>query len=198
MGACHIDLTPMPDTADPALAAADLDPRPELGQLFAQLYPRLKRLAHAQLRRNEAITLLDTQGLVHETYLRMAGDARSAITDPGQFLGYACRVMRFVVVDFVRRRHALRRGGGLQQVTLDTGDGAAAAANLGDEQLLRMHEAMAQLSQVDERLVQIIEMRCFGGLGELQVAQALGLTDRTVRRQWAKAKVLLQAATEAA
>ena len=57
---------------------------------------------------------------------------------------------------------------------------------------------MEQLSRVDERLVQIIEMRCFGGLGELQIAQALGLTDRTVRRQWAKAKVLLHAATEAA
>ena len=188
----------MPATADPELAAVDLAPRPELGQLFAQLYPRLKRMAHAQLRRNEAITLLDTHGLVHESFLRMAGDAQLSLADPGQFLGYASRVMRFVVVDFVRRRHALRRGGGLQQVTLNTGDGAGAGTGLGDQQLMHMHEALEQLSQVDERLVQIIEMRCFGGLGELQIAQALGLTDRTVRRQRAKAKVLLHAATEAA
>ena len=188
----------MPDASEPELVAADLDSGPELGQRFAQLYTRLKRMAHVQLRRNEAITLLDTQGLVHESFLRMAGDAQLSLTDTGQFLGYASRVMRFVVVDFVRRRHAQRRGGGMQQVTLNTGDGANAGAGLGDEQLMRMHEALVQLSQVDERLVQIIEMRCFGGLGEMQIAQALGLTDRTVRRQWAKAKVLLQAATEAA
>ncbi len=84
----------MPVTADPGLAAADLDRRPELGPLFAQLYPRLKRMAHVQLRRNEAITLLDTHGLVHESLLRMAGDAQFAVTDPGQFLGYAAQVMR--------------------------------------------------------------------------------------------------------
>ena len=77
----------MPATADPELAAVDLAPRPELGQLFAQLYPRLKRMAHAQLRRNEAITLLDTHGLVHESFLRMAGDAQLSLADPGQLQG---------------------------------------------------------------------------------------------------------------
>ena len=70
----------MPATADPELAAVGLDTRPELGQL----YPRLKRMAHAQLRRNEAITLLDTHGLVHESFLRMAGDAQLSLADLGQ------------------------------------------------------------------------------------------------------------------
>ena len=185
----------MPDLTEPETAPAEIL---ALGPLFAQLYPRLRRMAHAQLRQNEAITLLDTSGLVHESFMRMARDAGSAITDPGQFLGYASRVMRFVVVDFVRRRRAQRRGGAWVQVTLNTGAGLGAGASqvLGDEQLVRMHAALEQLSNVDPRLVQIVEMRCFGGLPEVQIAQALGITDRTVRRQWAKARMLLAAAMD--
>lgn len=160
--------------------------------LFAALYPRLRRLAHGQLRRNEPITLLDTTGLVHELWLRLAGKPGMPLHDPGMFLGYAARVMRFVVIDFVRRRHAERRGGDQLQVTLDTG--IAESATLHDEQLLRLNDAIDALGAVDERLVQVIEMRCFGGLSEEQMAEAMGVTTRTVRRHWQRARLLLHAA----
>lgn len=164
----------------------------EQDALFGALYPQLRRLAHAQLRRNEPITLLDTTGLVHEAWLRLAKNDGMPLDDPGRFLGYASRVMRFVVIDFVRQRHAQRRGGERLHVTLDTG--AAESATLHDEQLLRLNDALEELDQVDERLVKVIEMRCFGGLSEIQIGEALGVTVRTVRRQWQRARLLLHAA----
>ena len=160
--------------------------------LFGALYPQLRRLAHGQLRRNEPITLLDTTGLVHEAWLRLVKNDGMPLDDPGLFLGYAARVMRFVVIDFVRQRHAQRRGGEHQHVTLDTG--IAESATLHDEQLLRLNDALDELAQVDERLVKVIEMRCFAGLSEIQIGEALGVTVRTVRRQWQRARLLLHAA----
>ena len=166
--------------------------RLEQDALFGALYPQLRRLAHGQLRRNEPITLLDTTGLVHEAWLRLAKNDGMPLDDAGLFLGYAARVMRFVVIDFVRQRHAQRRGGEKQHVTLDTG--IAESATLHDEQLLRLNDALEELAQVDDRLVKVIEMRCFGGLSEIQIGEALGVTVRTVRRQWQRARLLLHAA----
>ena len=164
----------------------------EQDALFGELYPQLRRLAHGQLRRNEPITLLDTTGLVHEAWLRLAKNDGMPLDDPGRFLGYAARVMRFVVIDFVRQRHTQRCGGEQLHVTLDTG--VAESATLHDEQLLRLNDALEELGQVDERLVKVIEMRCFGGLSEIQIGEALGVTVRTVRRQWQRARLLLHAA----
>jgi len=164
----------------------------ERDAVFGALYGQLRRLARGQLRRNEPITLLDTTGLVHEAWLRLAANQGLPLDDHGRFLGYAARVMRFVVIDFVRQRHARRRGGEHLHVTLDTG--LAEAAVLQDERLLQLNEALAALQGVDERLVQVVEMRCFGGLGEADIAAALGVTDRTVRRHWQRARALLHAA----
>jgi RNA polymerase sigma factor (TIGR02999 family) len=162
--------------------------------LFGVLYPQLRRIARGQLRRNEHITLLDTTGLVHEAWLRMAANAGLPLDDEGRFLGYAARVMRFVVIDFVRRRHAQRRGGEAVHVTLDTDIGES--ATLHDEQLLRLNDAIDALEQVDERLLQLVELRCFGGLSELQIGQTLGISVRTVRRQWQRARALLHASMD--
>ena len=164
---------------------------PHADRLFDELYQRLRRLARAQLRRNEPITLLDTTGLEHESYLRLAQAAPGTFADRSQFLGYASRVMRFVVIDFIRRHRAESRGGDAVHVTLDTG--VSESATLHDAQLVRLHEALDDLAKVDERLAAIVEMRCFGGLSEDEIAAALGVTDRTVRRQWQKARALLKA-----
>jgi len=160
--------------------------------LFGALYPELRRIAHGQLRRNEPITLLDTTGLVHEAWLRVAEGQGLPTGDRGHFLGCAARVMRFIVIDFVRQRHAQRRGGEALHVTLDTGIGES--ATLHDEQLLRLNDAIDALADVDPRLVQLVELRCFGGLSELQIGEALGTSVRTVRRQWQRARALLHAA----
>jgi RNA polymerase sigma factor (TIGR02999 family) len=164
----------------------------ERDAIFGTLYPQLRRIAHGQLRRHEPITLLDTTGLVHEVWLRLAANHGLPLDDQGRFLGYASRVMRFVVIDFVRQRHAQRRGGGHLHVTLDTG--TAESATLHDEQLLRLNEAIDALTQVDAKLVQVIEMRCFGGLSEIEIAAAMNITERTVRRHWQRARALLHAA----
>jgi RNA polymerase sigma factor (TIGR02999 family) len=102
--------------------------------------------------------------------------------------------MRFVVIDFVRQRHAQRRGGEQGHVTLHTD--VAEAQPVADEDVLRLHEALDELARVDDRLARIVEMRCFAGLDEAAIADALGVTDRTVRRGWQKARVMLKLALE--
>ena len=97
--------------------------------------------------------------------------------------------MRSVVIDFVRRREAERRGGDAEHVTLDTR--AAQVLGGSDEQILAVHEALQTLAEVDARLVQVVEMRYFAGLSDIEIGAALGVTDRTVRRDWERARLLL-------
>ncbi|HEV8689482.1 MAG TPA: ECF-type sigma factor [Ideonella sp.] len=167
---------PAPDTAD---------------ELFRMMYQDLRRLASSRLRRSENITMLDTTALVHESYLRFQHQSDLGGLSQGQFLAYAARVMRFVVIDFVRQRHAERRGGDHLHVTLNTD--IAESISVKDDDVIRIHEAIEELAQVDDRLARIVEMRCFAGLDEMAIAEALGITDRTVRRDWQKARLLLKA-----
>jgi RNA polymerase sigma factor (TIGR02999 family) len=156
--------------------------------LFSLLYNDLRRMAHARLQRNEPITLLDTTSLVHETFLRVANSGRVELSERPRFMAYASQVMRSVVVDFVRKRHAERRGGDDDRVTLDA---EAEAVALAEGEVLRVSDALDELAKVDERLAKIVEMRYFGGFTEEEIAQSLGVDERTVRRQWQKARLLL-------
>lgn len=162
---------------------------PALDRVVELLYADLHRLARARLRRDQAPTGLDTTSLVHESYLRLLKLERLDVEDRAHFLAYAARAMRSVVVDLVRQSQAERRGGGERFVTLDTGIGEAVAA--GSDEPLRVHEALAELAQVDERLVRVVEMRYFVGLEMDEIAQALGVGKRTVERDWEKARSFL-------
>jgi RNA polymerase sigma factor (TIGR02999 family) len=162
-------------------------------ELFSLLYNDLRRLAHARLQRNEPITLLDTTSLVHETFLRVLKSGRIEVSERPRFLAYAAQVMRSVIVDFVRQRHADRRGGDDPRVPLDA---VAEAVPAADDEILRVSEALDELAKVDERLVKIVEMRYFGGFTEEDIALALGVTERTVRRDWQKARLLLSLALQ--
>jgi RNA polymerase sigma factor (TIGR02999 family) len=104
-------------------------------------------------------------------------------------LAYAASTMRSVIVDYVRRRQAERRGDGAPHVPLDTMIGEQLGAS--DEEILDVHEALETLAAVDERLVHVVEMRYFGGLTDAEIGRALGVTDRTVRRDWERARLLL-------
>jgi RNA polymerase sigma factor (TIGR02999 family) len=162
-------------------------------ELFSLLYHDLRRLAHARLQRNEPITLLDTTSLVHETFLRVLKSGQiEAASRPG-FLAYAAQVMRSIIVDFVRQRHADRRGGDNPRVPLDS---AAESVPSEEMEVLRVSEALDQLAKVDERLVKVVEMRYFGGFTEEDIALALGVNQRTVRRDWQKARLLLSLALQ--
>ena len=165
--------------------------RQALDGLFSELYRDLRRLAHARLRRREAPTLLDTTSLVHESYLRFLRAGEVQVADRSHFLAYAARVMRSVVVDFARESAAQRRGGDGQRVPLN---GAEELPIAGEDEVLRVHEALEQLAGFSERLVGVVEMRYFAGMNEGEIAEALGLTERTVRRDWEKAKIILAAA----
>ena len=152
-------------------------------------YGQLRRLARARLARGGHFTLLDTTALVHESFLRLqrAGDLR--VNDSEHFLAYATKTMRTVVVDYVRRRKAERHGGGVVHTTLGTCD--IEQLGVRDDEILEVHEALEVLGGVDERLVQVVEMRYFGGLTDAEIAAALEISERTVRRDWERARLLL-------
>jgi RNA polymerase sigma factor (TIGR02999 family) len=158
-------------------------------ELFPALYAELHRLARSRLASGGRHTMLDTSALVHEAYMRMQHQGGGALRDREHFMAYAATTMRSVVIDFVRRRSADRRGGGIEHITLDT----HAAGSLGacDDEILAVHEALETLAQVDARLVRVVEMRYFAGLTDAEIGAALGVTDRTVRRDWERARLLL-------
>jgi RNA polymerase sigma factor (TIGR02999 family) len=157
--------------------------------LFEIAYEDLRELARARLRQRQRGTLLDTTALLHESYLRFTRAGRLRLEDRAHFLAYAAHVMRSVIVDFARQRLRQRRGGDLQRVALT--DRNLAGASGGEIEVLSLHEALDGLAQHDPRLVQVVEMRYFGGLSDQEIAEALGVTDRTVRRDWEKARLLL-------
>lgn len=171
------------------LQAAQAGDRVAADQVVAQLYGELQRLARSRMRRSGDLTLLDTQALVHEAWLRLAGLQGQHFPDRGHFLAYAARVMHSVVIDLVRARQAERRGGGEQALTLNTA--IAELTPQRDEDVLRVHEALEELAQLEPRLAQVVEMRYFGGLQEAEIAAALGVTERTVQRDWQKARLFL-------
>jgi RNA polymerase sigma factor (TIGR02999 family) len=158
--------------------------------VFAAAYQQLRRLARARLRASRARELLDTSALVHETYLRFAASGELRVDDRVHFLRWSGRVMRSVIVDMVRRKQAERRGGDAAHLTLTTG--VAEAASSGEQEILRVHEALDELALAGPRLVDVVELRYFAGLTEPEIAEALGVTERTVRRDWTKARLLLR------
>jgi RNA polymerase sigma factor (TIGR02999 family) len=158
-------------------------------EIFTVLYRELRQLAHYRLMKSGRVTLLDTTSLVHETFLRVAGASRVELSEHSQFLAYAARVMRSIVVDFVRRRMAERRGGDQRRVTLDIN--SAARLPSPEDEIIRINDALEELAKVDPQLVNVVEMRYFAGLSDDDIAAALGVNARTVRRYWQKARLLL-------
>jgi len=165
--------------------------REAVDALYAATYADLKRLARARLRGSRRHTLLDTGSLVHESYIRFAEARQLSLEDRVHFMRWAVQVMRSVIVDFARRRLAQRRGAGAARVTLDV-EHAPAEGVTGEDEILGVHQALERIATLDPRLTQVVEMRYFGGMTEPEIAQALSVTERTVRRDWQKARLLLR------
>jgi RNA polymerase sigma factor (TIGR02999 family) len=168
------------------LSAASLGNADAEDQLIAHLYNDLRRLAHSRLSRSGPCTLLDTTVLVHEAYLRFQRAGYVGLSDRSHFLAYAARAMRSIVVDFVRKRGAVRRDGCDANALPDPSTLPA-----GESEIMRVDQALGELASVSDRLVKVVEMRYFGGMNEKEIAEALSLTERTVRRDWEKARLLL-------
>jgi RNA polymerase sigma factor (TIGR02999 family) len=162
--------------------------------LFAAAYPDLEKLARSRLRDGGRNTLLDTRGLVHESYLRYVQGGALRAEDRRAFFAFASQVMRSVIVSSARARIAEKRGAGWRPLTLTTL--VAEQLPAGEDEILRVHEALESLATVDERLAQVVQMRYFGGYSEQEIAETLDVTDRTVQRLWVKARLMLRASME--
>ena len=160
--------------------------------LFVRVYDQLHRLAHAQLATHGAAgATLSTTVLVHEAYLRLAGPAGIAAEDRAHFFNLAARVMRHVIVDFARRRHADKRGGGAVKVELDRARGLAEPEPTMTAELLALDAALAELEEGSPDLARLVELRFFAGLSLEEIATVLGRSERSLKRDWRRARAYL-------
>ena len=177
--------------ATDVLTALRSEGRESLDLLVPLLYQELREIAHRRLGRPDRGRTLATTALIHEAYLKLVDQSRSEWRDRAHFLAVASIAMRHVLLDRAKARVALKRGGSARQWTLD-------AEEIGvDDQpgvLLELNEALDRLTQLEPRLARVVECRFFGGLTEQEIAEALGVTVRTVERDWAKARMLLRRA----
>ena len=173
------DLIASTDRGDPAAAEA----------LFSALYRELHQLARRQLAREGGQLSLGATTLLHEAYLDMSGRAGTTFPDRPRFMGYAARVMRSLIVDHARRRRAQKRGGAFEITALETGvDVAAAAPPAG---LDALSAALDELGAIDARLALVVDLKFFCGFSFVEIAAMQGLTERTVQRDWDKARTFL-------
>jgi RNA polymerase sigma factor (TIGR02999 family) len=160
--------------------------------LLPRVYEELRRIAHRQLGGERPGHTLSTTAVVHEAYLRLADQRDTQWVDRAQFFALAARTMRRILIDYARRHHAARRGG-VHRVAIPLDDlelaGAPelAVADRADW-LLALDEALARLALMDERLARVVECRFFAGLSEDETAEALGISPRTVGRDWQVAR----------
>ena len=158
--------------------------------LFVAVYQQLRRLAHSRLHDGGRNTVLDTTALVHESYLRLVQTGELTFEDQRAFFGYASQVMRSVIVDTARARMAERRGGDAQKMALSTD--LVGELQQDEQGIVQVHEALQELEKADARAAQMVEMRYFGGYSDREIADSLDITERTVQRDWEKAKMLLR------
>lgn len=151
-------------------------------------------MASRHLRSVDGTATLSTTELVHESYLKLQGTSSTDWAGRAHFFGAASRAMRQVLVDFARRRGAIKRGGAVTRVSLGEDD---AVLQLELDEILALDEALDRLGAVDERLRQIVELRFFGGFSQREVSELLGVTPRTVERNWLKARLFLLRELEA-
>jgi len=170
--------------------------RGALDQVYAALYPELKRLARARLRQQGRGDDLGTTTLLHESFLRLVHASELRLQDRRHFFAYAARTMRHIIIDSAREALAERRGARAPHETLG-GDAALQVADTSTSaELIRVSDALHDLEKVDPELAELVEMRYFGGYTESEVAELQGVTERTVRRRWDKARAWLYLALD--
>jgi RNA polymerase sigma-70 factor, ECF subfamily len=170
------------------LAAWRAGDRTAMDRLMPLVYEDLRRRAHLQLARSGPDGTLDTTGLVHEAYLKLVHSPDAQWDDRNHFFAVAVTAMRSVIVDYARRRLTQKRGGAARRVSLDD---RVLRVEQDAEELLAIHQALQRLSALDFRLGELVELRFFGGLSVEEAAEVLGISGRTVKREWSKARTLL-------
>ena len=173
-------------------AAAERGDAAATAALFASLYRELHRLARHQLRANGPGATLGATTLLHEAYLNLH-ERGVALPDRPRFLAYAARAMRGLIIDYVRERRALKRGGAFHLTTLDTqaGDSVPQPDEMG-----ALGEALDALAAAEPALAELVELKFFCGFGFAEIAAMRGVSERTVQRDWQKARLFLRYAVE--
>ncbi len=164
-------------------------------ELFAALYRELRVIAERELRRAPGEVTLGTTTLLHEAYLSIAAREGARFSDRTRFLAYACRAMRGLLIDYLRHRRAKKRGGEFQITALD-GDPGPDGDALAPERLDRLNDALEALGEVDPALAELVDLHFFCGFKFVEIAELRGVSDRTVRHDWRKARLLLRCSLE--
>lgn len=159
-------------------------------QLIPQLYDKLRELAHQKLRSQRKNHTLNTTALVHEAYIKLSKSENKLWESRAHFIATAAQVMRHLLINYAEKRNAQKRGGGQANIPLDAIPEVIDTERA--ELLLSLDEALRQLATFDERGAQIVELKFFGGLTQVEIAELLGVTERTVRRSWVLAKTWIQ------
>lgn len=187
-----------------AAAAADDSGSSDIDQRFAEAYAELKRVAHRRLEREVHGHTLDTTALVNETYVRLSQQRRTAYANRAQFFALAALAMRRILVDYARRHRAQKREGAQRRVPLEHVDGidaglaqpSAQALIERAELLLALDQELDRLRTLDARAASVVECRFFLGMKDDEIAESLGVTPRTVGRDWARARAWLRGRLE--
>lgn len=180
------DIDTGPNITDLIAAHRDGD-KSAYDQVVALLYPDLRRLAHRQLARYHGNATMQTTAVVNEAYLKLRKSGGNAV-DREHFLGMAAKTMRHVIIDYARKRMTGKRGGDQLRVTLQDDDIPVAAQA---EQLILIDDALKKVSEISEQMVRVFECKFFAELGDDDTAEALGMSKRTVQREWMKVRGLL-------
>jgi RNA polymerase sigma factor (TIGR02999 family) len=178
----------------PALIAlAERGDEVSASKLFSVLYRELHRLAKCQLARQGEVSISATT-LIHEAYLEMAAQVGHSFPDQGRFMAYAARVMRGLIIDHVRNRMAIKRGGRFELTSLTTNAGDVIS---DDRELAQIGQALDELAHIDSSLSQVVDLKFFCGFSLTEIAEMMGVSERTVQRKWEKARIYLHRSLQA-
>jgi len=162
-----------------------------LQAVLPHIYDELRRIAHNQLRKQRSQHTLQTTALINEAYLRLADERKLQVKDRDHFLGIAAHLMRWILVDYERRRRAVKRGAGATCVSLDQNLVAKDDPAQSDVDVLALDQALLRLAELDSQQSQIVELRYFGGLSIEETGKLLGVSPATVKRSWSSARAWL-------
>jgi len=179
-----------PSDLSALVASAEQGDAAAADALFAALYAELHGMARRELARRGGGVTLSATTLLHEAYLDISGRDGTAFPDRNRFMAYACRVMRGLIIDYARRRQAQKRGGEFEITSIAT-DVAGAVAAVNADELSQLSDGLGELEQTEPRLARVVDLKFFCGFSFAEIGSMMGVSERTVQRDWEKARIFL-------
>ena len=184
-------VSPLESTLRPLVEAAERGDRSAADALFSTLYSELHRISKRELARQGMPVSLGATTLLHQAYIEIAGKDATSFPDRARFMAYASRVMRGLIIDYARNRNAQKRGGQFHITSADAAALGQIEQMVDDRELTRIGEALDELATIDASLVEVVDMKFFCGFTFAEIAAMKNLSERTIQRQWDKARIYL-------